>query len=723
MNKKQMNRIECAYSFRQDFDEVHKRNRRNPSLKPMGNEIVIDDSWSIILPEYADPLLEYTAVDLQDYFRVSMNLNLVLRHISSGPSIVLSTEKRKEGKARSFQFEVTAGLVRISGTDPAGVAQGGYYLEDLMNLREAPFLEQGSVYREPLFSPRMVHSGWGLDQFPDSHLNAIAHAGFDSILLFVKGPGQTTHGYMDFNNLIDRCEKYGLGVYFYSYLPSYKHPDEPDAEAFFDQSYGAVFQASPKAKGLILVGESCRFPSRDERTSGRNGNECAEKIDYRPLPGYFPCRDYPDWLNAVKKAVYKYAPHADIVFWTYNWGRVEAAPRIDLINHLPKDVSLQATFEMFETITRYPNHQTVQADYSITFPGPGKYFKSEAEAAAKRGLRLYTMSNTAGRTWDFGVVPYVPVPQQWIRRFRAMQEAHERWGLSGVMDSHHFGWFPSEISELAKWCFWSPAVDPDKILMKIATRDFGADAAELAVRAWQLWSQAIDSYTPGFDDQAGPLRVGPSYPLRFKPCLYPHAGYGKIYPTSPQSPVGTRWLNPDYFPEHLFNMSSCGRRIPEDIQIMTKALALWEEGNTIMQQALEKVPYAKLEHAAKIVGVGEFCSRAIRTMIHTKRWWLLNRRLEIEYDFTEAGKILDELDQIIEAEYDNVERTIPLVEADSRLGWEPSMDYIGGIRQLRWKLNYLETLRRHTLPDYRKTLCKNPIMLYDQSEPPAKSED
>ena len=716
MNKNQMDRIECAYSFRQDFDEVHKRNRRNSSLKPMENEIAVDDSWSIVLPEDGDHLLEYTAVDLQDYFRVSMNLNLALRHASAGPSIVLSVEKRKGAKARSFRFEVTAGLVRIIGTDPAGTAQGGYYLEDLMNLREAPFLEQESVYREPLFSPRMVHSGWGLDQFPDSHLNAIAHAGFDSILLFVKGPGQTTHGYMDFNNLIDRCEKYGLGVYFYSYLPSFKHPDEPDAEVFFDQSYGAIFRASPKAKGLILVGESCRFPSRDERTSGRNDNESSEKIDYRPAPGYFPCRDYPDWLNAVKKAVYKYAPHADIVFWTYNWGRVEAGPRIDLINHLPKDISLQATFEMFETITKYPNHQTVQADYSITFPGPGAYFRSEAEAAAKRGLRLYTMANTAGRTWDFGVVPYVPVPQQWIRRFRAMQEAHDRWGLSGVMDSHHFGWFPSVISELAKWCFWSPVVDPDKMLLKIAARDFGVDAAELAVRGWQLWSQAIDSYTPGFDDQAGPLRVGPSYPLRFKPCLYPHASYGKNYPTSPQSPVGARWLNPDYFPEHLFNMSSSGRRIPEDIRIMTQALALWEEGNTLMQQALEKVPAAKREHAAKIVGVGEFCSRAIRTMVHTKRWWLLNLRLEIEYDFTAAGKIMDELEQIIDAEYDNVERTIPLVEADSRLGWEPSMDYIGGIVQLHWKLNYLETLRKHTLPDYRKSLCKNPVMFYVQSE-------
>ena len=243
---------ERAYAFRRVLDEVHKPNRRNRSLVPGDNETSVDESWCIVLPNDADPLIEYAAIDLQDYFRVSMDLNLPLRKGARERSIVLETVPDSGRKPRSFEFTVTENKVRIVGSNPVGTAQGVYFLEDWMNLREAPFLEHGSQWHEPLFSPRMVHSGWGLDQFPDSHLNAIAHAGFDSILLFVKGPNQTTHGFMDFNNLIDRCEKFGLGVYFYSYLPSFKHPDEPDAEAFFDKSYGEVFRQSPKATMIGL---------------------------------------------------------------------------------------------------------------------------------------------------------------------------------------------------------------------------------------------------------------------------------------------------------------------------------------------------------------------------------------------------------------------------------------------------------------------------------------
>ena len=74
-----------------------------------------------------------------------------------------------------------------------------------MNLREAPILRNRDEVREPLFSPRMVHSGWGLDQFPDSHLNAMAHHGFDSILVFARGVDHTTQGYLDFNDLVERA--------------------------------------------------------------------------------------------------------------------------------------------------------------------------------------------------------------------------------------------------------------------------------------------------------------------------------------------------------------------------------------------------------------------------------------------------------------------------------------------------------------------------------------
>ena len=725
MKKAVMKNIEPAYSFRHELDEVHKRNRRNPALIPRENETSVDESWSIVLPDNADYLIEYAATDLQDYFRVSMNLNLPLSREEKERCIVLDiwncpTGPTKNAPKRAFHLEVTETQIRITGSDPAGVAQGCYYLEDRMNLREAPYLERGSERCERMFSPRMVHSGWGLDQFPDSHLNAIAHAGFDSVLLFVKGPGQTTHGFMDFNDLIERCEKFGLGVYFYSYLPSFKHPDEPDAEAFFEKSYGEVFRQSPKAKGLILVGESCVFPSKDERTTGKprpaNIGDDARKgavstdqdfsvtVDSRPNPGFFPCRDYPQWLNAVKKAVRKYAPEADIVFWTYNWGNVSANERLELIRNLPQDVTLLATFEMFDSIEKYPNHRMMQPDYSITSPGPGFYFRSEAEAAKERGLKLYSMTNTAGRTWDFGVVPYIPTPYQWFKRFRAMKKAQDDWGLSGIMDSHHYGWFPSEINECARWYFRSPEPDPEEILRQIAERDFGSEAASEALEGWRLWSEAIDSYTPGFDDQTGPLRVGPAYPLIFHPILYPYTTQKLVYPTTPQSAAGTRWIEAFYQPEQIPGMSNCGRRIAEDVKIMSHALETWERGTALMRKMLEKVPESKRANAEKMVGVGDFCGHAIRTMVHVKRWWMLNKRLEIEYDLVKANALLDEMLELIEAEERNVTETIPLTEADSRLGWEPSMDYVGGTWHLKWKLYQLDNLKTKIIPAYRTSI-------------------
>jgi hypothetical protein len=52
-------------------------------------------------------------------------------------------------------------------------------------------------------------------------------------------------------------------------------------------------------------------------------------------------------------------------------------------------------------------------------------------------------------------------------------------------------------------------------------------------------------------------------------------------------------------------------------------------------------------------------------------------------------KILDELETLLEAEKANVLATLPLVEADSRLGWEPRMDYVCDAAHLNWKLRQL----------------------------------
>ena len=82
---------------------------------------------------------------------------------------------------------------------------------------------------------------------------------------------------------------------------------------------------------------------------------------------------------------------------------------------------------------------------------------------------------------------------------------------------------------------------------------------------------------------------------------------------------------------------------------------------------------------------------------------MLNKQLEMEYDSTKANGLLDEMLKLIEAETENVKKTIPLTEADSRLGWEPSMDYVGGTWHLKWKLYQLNDLKEHMIPAYRET--------------------
>ena len=72
----------------------------------------------------------------------------------------------------------------------------------------------------------------------------------------------------------------------------------------------------------------------------------------------------------------------------------------------------------------------------------------------------------------------------------------------------------------------------------------------------------------------------------------------------------------------------------------------------------------------------------------------------MESDRSAALKLLDELTEIIADEKQNVNRTIPAIEFDSRLGWEPSMEYVCDKTRLDWKLRQLESTLRE-MEQYR----------------------
>ena len=485
---------EAPYDFRKRLEVVHEAGRRDPAAKPEADEFVFADGAVVAVPKDADEVMALAAKDFCDYLDVSMGVSARFARggrplcrcaappLTQGRSLCEASgiEISIDGSlpARAYRIE-TGGGVKVSAADSRAAAQALYHLDDLMHFRDAPFLKKGTENRRSMFSPRMTHSGGAVDVFPDAHLAQIAHAGRDAIVIFVRGVDCTKGAaYQDVRDVIRRAKRHGLDTYLYSYVKAFVHPDDPGAKAKFDATYGRIAAAYPEARGIVFVGESCQFPTKDERAQPRT-NRNRIPGDRRPVAGWWPCRDYPDWLRAVKASIDAHSKGMEIVLWSYNWGRQPVQPRMELIDNLPQDVALMATFEMFEPQVKRNGLNAPSEDYSLSFEGPGRYFASEAERAHKSGKRLYAMSNTGGLTWDYGSIPYQPCPYQWKRRYDGIVKAHRDWGLSGLMECHHYGWWPSFISELEKEAFTEGGIPFERHLRMIA-------AATSARRTWSV---------------------------------------------------------------------------------------------------------------------------------------------------------------------------------------------------------------------------------------------
>lgn len=707
--------MEINYQFRQRYSVVHTPKRRSPEAHLKVGEVEIDSSWIVTVPSNADAVLMNAARDLVDYFFVSMELSLhLIREDEYRGGARISYSVNQELAEHSYRFAVSDSEIILEGRNSRYAAQAGYFAEDLMNLREAPFLEKTDTVRTSLFSPRMVHSGYGLDMYPNEHLINLAHSGIDAILVFINDVDITPHGYHDFNDLCHRAAQYGIDMYAYSYLANKLHPEDEGAEEFYENLYGKFFDRCPYFKGIVFVGESCEFPSKDTHTAmirrrdnfDENGKP---KPTSKPYPGWWPCYDYPIWLNMVKRIMRKRCPDLDIVFWSYNWSRVDASYRKALIDELPKDVTLQATFEMGETIERDGvKNRTV--DYTLFNIGPGHYFRTEGEFAKENGLKFYSMTNSGGQTWDVGVVPYIPAPYRWMERYRRMVDAHEKYGLSGTMECHHYGFAPSFINDLAKWAFWSPVCDLDKALYRIAARDFSEECAPEVLRAYKLFSDAIHYLISVNPDQYGPCRMGPAYPyilykntdVKIPTTSYAHFGGNKIcYPVYGVDPYVTdnftnSWLNLTPRPDEVGEGEEM-KKFNYEIANYKKCIEMYSEGLEIIYPLLDKIPERKRDNARRIVGVCHFVRNTVRTAVGVKEFYKRKIRLP-EAVGEERKKLLSEMLELCTSERENALETIPLVDFDSRLGYEPSMEYMCDRAHIEWKLELLRGVIEEEIP-------------------------
>ena len=114
------------------------------------------------------------------------------------------------------------------------------------------------------------------------------------------------------------------------------------------------------------------------------------------------------------------------------------------------------------------------------------------------------------------------------------------------------------------------------------------------------------------------------------------------------------------------------------------------KGAALLRGLLSGLSAAKRDEAQRIAGIGEFIGRTFLTTHHVKRWY--KEKMALAHNEGDAAAHLAELRRIAADEIENASATLPLVDFDSRLGFEPSMDYMGHRQNIEWKIGVMRRI-------------------------------
>ena len=158
------------------------------------------------------------------------------------------------------------------------------------------------------------------------------------------------------------------------------------------------------------------------------------------------------------------------------------------------------------------------------------------------------------------------------------------------------------------------------------------------------------------------------------------------FPTAENTHFGNRIIKTFYQPYENIDQSPGFLRYPVEIKSLEKMLELWNCGLQSARNAVGQADACKRSEACRLEALGHFIRNSIITCIHIKKWYQLNIALVNSPDADVAGGILDKIEALAHEEIANANDTIAAVECDSRLGWEPSMEYVCDKWHLEWKI-------------------------------------
>jgi hypothetical protein len=714
--------------------------RRDKGAQPDEGEMSLPDKgWKLIRKRESSVIIQNAINDFQDYLNKSHDVKVEVADYDSlinwnnlSQSIVVGTRDQLPGcgltlkSKKDYEISVAPEQIIVCGFDESGAMYGLYNLEARMNLREAPFLPVNlNTVRHSLYDTRMVLSWMGWMEFPDHLLSHLAHDGFDGIFASVyanpNGDCTTAESSTEFyarlmyrvrhqdpekiHDLIARAGKFGIKVYtpiIYQYLGT------PESEKGLRKLVHDIVTEFPGIRGYILLTEGFWYK---EWAAGHIKDDELMKEWAR------------NWCRAVgivEEECHRIDPSIEILPWEYNIDfRAEKAElKSYFIKQLPDKTIPLLTWENGKSF-ELDGMKGYLRDYSLSQVGPAEVTLAQIEEADKRGMMVFSKVDTFA-SWQYGTIPYLPCPQQWNKRYVAL----EKHGIKGTLESWSSGYKPNFISELRAWTCWSDSPPIEELFSILAARIFGKEGKTEVVKAWECFSQAIQLVPDTGPNMGTNNSVG--NPLFFTaPVLrtntYYHSwtdfdkwmGYfgGELNPYWPFT-VSRMVFYPDFTNKtnlaELYARSATGIEAGNDVKLLPvflkylhQAADKMDEGLTLYRKAALMSPASKRRQAVREVVVAEQLNRMMLSDCAVLEFEDLRLKSVAEKNISKRDEILDQMENILRDEITRTELSLLAAERDSRLGFQFEQDYVYTPYSLKEKLGVLKETLNVQLPASR----------------------
>ncbi|MHC4676427.1 MAG: hypothetical protein ACYTBZ_28395, partial [Planctomycetota bacterium] len=397
----------------------------------------------------------------------------------------------------------------------------------------------------------------------------------------------------------------------------------------------ALFDNCPDLEGVLLITASeaptnCYFKSRDGKTPcprcvKRSGPEVVAEV-----------------CQLVEKGVHLSKPEAKVIIWDWSWMAVEEDPQEQIIKQLPKNAILMVDYERGTPIERW-GVKTEVNEYCLSVVGPSPRAQAHAKLAQARNMPVMAKIQV-GNTWELGYLPYIPVPHLVARKFQSMLDA----GISGAMESWTLGTYPSINWEVAQAFYKKPVPEMEMILYQVAAGLYGKKAAPKVLEAWLIFDETFQQY---------PFQIGlvyssfvahgPAYPIWFEPT-------GKKRRIM-RNYDNLRWTNP-YGPDTI-------------AKAFGEMASNWKNGVKILNRALNNVPPDKKPEAQKDVAICRAVYLYFKSISNQTRFLILRKQWQ------EQPQLLNQMSDIVREEIKLARQFYKIARSDSRVGYEPAMQY------------------------------------------------